>query len=480
MQESRRGSWRLEGALLAAALAFAGARNVQGGLSVSGQFEGHLSVFDSSDVLKKQPASLLEQGHGKRQRRYRLASETDEVVQLATMPAKGDTSGTQKWLEFWKGEEGAVRKQVSATGSSTDFLSQGSESKSGTRYFTFDTDAGGFNNMRMAFEYFVDLAHRSGRTLVLPPQEGWYLIDWGPLNAHNKADEQWIKGTKKSTYGEFFDIDYMKQKGMKVLTAAEFYDRERSRLGIPADADPRENLQNSPDPNPYKKWLDKAPGPYGCDDGQQMAFTDTPLLHYGLGESRFLQCLWQGLGGSDMYSVGSNDGRDLIHYNPTLFEMASHPVAALGASRYMALHLRRNDFQYDQAPSAGEAGKLVRSLEGRLKPLEAVYVASDEVDQNWWKALRLEFDARGHKLVTLADFKDDANLQGENGLSSRNAGLVEQIVCSAARSFIGTSASTFSAGIQLLRQELAEARKTKSSLAAADTEYHVGHEFIDA
>jgi hypothetical protein len=36
-----------------------------------------------------------------------------------------------------------------------------------TRYMTFEPDGGGFNNIRMAMETVLAIAHASGRTLVL-------------------------------------------------------------------------------------------------------------------------------------------------------------------------------------------------------------------------------------------------------------------------------------------------------------------------
>eukprot|EP00957_Ditylum_brightwellii_P031022 2350990-Ditylum_brightwellii.AAC.1 len=43
-------------------------------------------------------------------------------------------------------------------------------------YMTFEPDRGGWNNIRMAMEVVVVMAHVMGRTLMIPPGQGMYLL----------------------------------------------------------------------------------------------------------------------------------------------------------------------------------------------------------------------------------------------------------------------------------------------------------------
>jgi hypothetical protein len=45
------------------------------------------------------------------------------------------------------------------------------------RYVVFQPDLGGWNNIRMGAESVVMFALATGRTLVLPPNAPWYLLN---------------------------------------------------------------------------------------------------------------------------------------------------------------------------------------------------------------------------------------------------------------------------------------------------------------
>lgn len=49
-------------------------------------------------------------------------------------------------------------------------------SDNATKYLTFEPDQGGWNNLRMAMETVLVLAHATGRTLVMPPEADIYLL----------------------------------------------------------------------------------------------------------------------------------------------------------------------------------------------------------------------------------------------------------------------------------------------------------------
>lgn len=85
------------------------------------------------------------------------------------------------------------------------------------KYLTFEPDEGGWNNIRMALETAIALAHGMGRTLVLPPKMKFYLL--------NKSEK--MEGNVL-TYDSFFHIDAIaaEHSHFNVISFEEYLLRE--------------------------------------------------------------------------------------------------------------------------------------------------------------------------------------------------------------------------------------------------------------
>merc|ERR1719223_596580 len=88
---------------------------------------------------------------------------------------------------------------------------------SNEKFMTFEPDGGGFNNIRMAMETVIVMAHAMGRTLVLPPEKRMYLIGRGDN-----------KQKFKFTFNDFFHLDsiHTEHEGFNMITMEEFLERE--------------------------------------------------------------------------------------------------------------------------------------------------------------------------------------------------------------------------------------------------------------
>lgn len=344
-------------------------------------------------------------------------------------------------------------------------------------YLTFESDGGGLNNMRMALEYFVQLAKRSGRTLVLPPKEGWYLIDWGPMNKNSEKSGEalrMIDGKKESSYEEFWDVEAL-GRAIPVLSAKAFYERRREQLKIPKGADPGnlDHLSNTPDQNPWKSWLfDYAEslaglGPAGprledgpeatvCEAAERLAMDHSKsLVHFPFNEHhgrtyRFFRCACRN---SYPRSDPEYGGADFLHFHPKLFEAAEQAAGLMmhreAANSYAAVHLRRNDFQGGpQAQDAESSPRLLQILEERLAPGEPVYISSDEMETAYIHGFRDKLAGRNHSVFSLSSF--DGEL-GQVGSNRRYSGPIEMLICAGSRLFLGTKGSTFTGGINDIR-----------------------------
>jgi hypothetical protein len=130
------------------------------------------------------------------------------------------------------------------------------------KYISFEIDSGGFNNIRIGYEYVVLAAVITGRTLVLPPATGWYLIDWGlmgemeDLKTHHHS---FVQTGHVSEVHDFFDVKDMCEL-LNCITTYDFINKERARFAIPArhTAHSVKGSVNG-DPKPWNDWLRTTP-----------------------------------------------------------------------------------------------------------------------------------------------------------------------------------------------------------------------------
>lgn len=109
-------------------------------------------------------------------------------------------------LQYWKTQRSAA---------DLNFIPPLSSVGPVDKYVTFEPDVGGWNNIRMQMETVLVFAAATGRTLVLPPDQGMYLLDKGKghQNAHHFRD--------------FFPFEKIISDGIvKVIEMDEFLARE--------------------------------------------------------------------------------------------------------------------------------------------------------------------------------------------------------------------------------------------------------------
>lgn len=340
------------------------------------------------------------------------------------------------------------------------------------KYLTFEPDFGGFNNIRMGFEFAVLLAALMGRTLVLPPPLGWYLLDWGA----------YAEGSGTSRFEEFFDISDL-NKVVPTLTTRAFIDKEAKNLGIPLEywnftnTPKNQELSQSwihflrenaftPKWNPLQSvvcWptkksilkLDEDILEHYTRGKHKVEYTEKlrrkAILHFPMdydnGHRLFGQVSSSIVFADDALRHASNRlRRNHIHYRNEIFYVASKVVNFLGAGMYTSLHVRRGELQYHHVKI--KAHSTLENIEALLTPKQKIYISTDESPEF--------FDIienAGYQVYHWSDFNTDKGGNVLDGvyIDKKIRGMIEQVIAAMGNRFFGTKLSTFSAFIYRLR-----------------------------
>lgn len=112
---------------------------------------------------------------------------------------------------------------------------------------------------------------------------------------------------------------------------------------------------------------------------------------------------------------------------------------------YHAIHVRRGDFQYSHTQLSAE------QIHNNIKHLldttvtRILYISTDEKNTSFFDPFREHF-----KIRFLSDYIHPGNIAFSN-LNQNHIGMVEQIICANAHTFVGTPLSTFTGYITRMR-----------------------------
>ncbi|KAG5893239.1 hypothetical protein JTB14_013401 [Gonioctena quinquepunctata] len=130
---------------------------------------------------------------------------------------------------------------------------------------------------------------------------------------------------------------------------------------------------------------------------------------------------------------------------PDIWENEKIGRNALGGP-YVSIHLRRRDFarsRPNESPSLTDVAQQITDVLEEMN-LDTVFIATDGPEQEFQKLIYLLSD---YKIVKYTPSYDVIKKYGDGGVA-----IIDQIICSHARYFIGTQESTFSFRIQEERE----------------------------
>ena len=190
--------------------------------------------------------------------------------------------------------------------------------------------------------------------------------------------------------------------------------------------------------------------------------------------------------------------RDRLHYHDDIFCAAGRAVAVLhklSASinnippqetsnqdpitlggntnigpTYFAYHIRRGDFQYKHTKLSAE--QIYNNTKHLFPPgvTRLLYISTDETQKSFFNVFREHFH-----VVFLHDILDNARL-GDAHLNQNHIGMVEQVICANAHTFVGTPLSTFTGYITRMRGYYRDQRYKRTFYTMRDQMYSLHHQ----
>jgi len=296
----------------------------------------------------------------------------------------------------------------------------------GEEYLIY-SPSGGFSNQRMELEYAVEIAKLLNRTVYVPMcgrhSNGWM--------AYNLLKE----GTDLFPMDRVLDFPFITE-----------YDH-RSRL-VPLNTSVYKFVSRFEKQYGSQSVLkiNGLSNYYGRDQIIRWRKYRHPLMFFR-GPGFFHQ--W--FSSSQMLGV-----RKRIRFTKYLRDLAVKVANAALGDQFYAMHIRMGDYAYRRTGDGGRYLSRAYNLKWKIGTLKTYIATEPQRDEKFFEPLN-----KGLKAVYSQDIPKDLVQDFKNAFPrgkfrSDMIGLLEQLICVQAKSFIGTYFSTFSAYIMFMRENKAQ------------------------
>jgi len=282
------------------------------------------------------------------------------------------------------------------------------------KYVIFKPYPGGFNNIRMSLEIAATIAYLTNRILVFPPTSRLIVY-------HSQTD---------NNFSDFFDTDDF---GIKTISFDKF-----QKIFKISTWDEIKNISYTID-NPPSTTL------YTTDPPEENIIKNRSLID--LNELKDKQIIYfnENLLGSFYLNIYSKFLPKAckfvarhIHFRKDIFTEAYKAIQLLGD--YYAIHIRRGDFQYKDLVLSAE--QIYNNIKNVIPQGAKLYISTDESDKSFFSIFKENYDVKYYNDISHVIYSNT---------HKDLIGLIEQLICTQAKTFIGNKLSTFSSYIYRLR-----------------------------
>jgi hypothetical protein len=304
------------------------------------------------------------------------------------------------------------------------------------KFISFDGWWGGWNNTRMCIEMLGAMSYVSGRKIILPPS--MYILFLSEHDDKNSFFDIWKILDKEAFIQNFDCVEYYDTNLTKYSNKRQWFE------GINKDI---KCIMFGDD---YKEW-----GPQNFINQGIIVHTIEDENHYCdyaknkkkyniFCEDETIHFPRNLLGHFGVHVYPPNDIarrviQDKVKHGIKFRKEYEDSAKELIQGDYDAIHIRRNDFLGVHTDLVNNQYKnLLNLLEGKVRKEATLYIATDEKDLNMFDFLK-----ETYKIIFLKDLTSD--------LKIHEPLILDTIICSNAKTFLGSRMSTYSDYINILR-----------------------------